>query len=97
MLSKGEKIVGNVTVEDYAIDFYLTDSIGEVIFRYNKTLFRSFNFTSTKKESYTLHFLNLNQDDDTVATINYSIQRAPLVIDWEGIYFGHIDWGVYSR
>jgi len=67
-----DEVVGNVTVSNGSIDFYITNPSGTILFYSNETAFESFKFTAKQNGTYIMHLLNPTQENVT-ATLNYGI------------------------
>ena len=81
-LSEGDKVSGSITVSggtDNDIDFYVTDSNGNTILRYNRVTQTSFSFTASTTGTYTMHFDNsFSIFSSKSVTLGYTVSKAIL-------------------
>jgi len=73
-LNISEGAVGNVSVENGFVDFYITSPSGLVILCYNKIAFESFNFTAEENGTYTMHLANNNQEASVSVLLYYVVK-----------------------
>jgi hypothetical protein len=68
-----DEVVGNVSISNGLIDFYVTNPSGIPIFCYNKTAFETFKFTAEQNGTYIMHFVNVENIENVTVTLSYSI------------------------
>jgi hypothetical protein len=73
VLDVSDSAVGNVSIDNGLIDFYVTNPSGHSILRYNSTTFELFNFTAVEKGAYTMHFANANQEGNVTVLLSYCV------------------------
>lgn len=70
-LGVSDSIVGNVSVCNGRIDFYILDPSGVTILCCNKTSFESFNLTAKEKGVYTIHLVNNYEAGNVTILLDY--------------------------
>jgi hypothetical protein len=85
-LNVSDSALGDISVNNGPIDFYVTSPSELVILCYNDTAFTSFNFTAEEEGTYTMHLANTNQAGNVTVLLSYGVNlsRAAQV----GINFG---------
>lgn len=78
-LDISDSAVGNVSVGDGLIDFYVTSPSGLIILCYNDTAFKPFNFTAEEKGNYAMHLANSNQEGNVTVLLSYSLKLNVVV------------------
>jgi hypothetical protein len=82
VLDVSDSAVGNVSIDNGLIDFYVTNPSGHSILRYNSTTFELFNFTAVEKGAYTMHFANANLGTSTGVANVLGSPVLPVPFDW---------------
>ena len=81
-LSEGNKVSGSITVSGGSgndIDFYVTDSNGNTILRYDRATQTSFSFTASTTGTYTMHFDNrFSIFSSKSVTLDYTVSKPIL-------------------
>lgn len=72
-LASPDNVVGNMSVNNGFVDFYVTDPSYDFIYQSNRTSFDSFNFTASESGTYVMHFANKYQSGDVNLTLSYGI------------------------
>jgi len=78
-LGISDGVVGNVSVSDGVIDFYVTSPSGFVLLWYKKTSFDTFNFTAEENGIYTMHLANTNLAENVTVILNYAVNFVIVV------------------
>jgi hypothetical protein len=68
-----DEVVGNISVSNGLIDFYVRNPSGILLFCYNNTAFETFNFTAEENGNYTIHLANTNMSENVTVTLEYGI------------------------
>ena len=89
-LSEGDKVSGSITVSGGSgndIDFYVTDSNGNTILRYDRATQTSFSFAASTTGTYTMHFDNsFSIFSSKSVTLDHTITKAILGLAPELFY-----------
>jgi hypothetical protein len=72
-LASPDNVVGNMTVNDGFVDFFVTNPSYDIVYQRNRTSFDSFNFTANESGVYVMHFVNKYQSGDVNVTLGYGI------------------------
>lgn len=72
-LASPDNVVGNMTVNDGFVDFFVTNPSYDIVYQRNRTSFDSFNFTANESGVYVMHFVNKYQSGDVNVTLSYGI------------------------
>jgi hypothetical protein len=70
-LAPPDNVVGNMSVSDGFVDFFVTNPSYDIVYRSLKTSFDSFNFTANESGIYVMHFVNKYQSGDVNVTLYY--------------------------
>ena len=76
--------LGNLSVVDGFVDFYVTSPSGVILICYNKTALNSFNFAAMENGTYVLHLRNISPTNNVTATLNYGV-------NWQVVLHGEIN------
>lgn len=68
-----DEIIGNISVQDGFVDFYVYNPSGGALLFYNQTSGTSFNFTVSENGNYTFCFINSLEQDPVTVFLNYGI------------------------
>jgi len=72
-LTVQDSVVGNLSVGNGVIDFYVTNPSEGIVFYYDKTTYANFTFNASEDGNYTFHFINLNSSEGVTVTMIYSV------------------------
>lgn len=85
-LGVSDEVVGNLSVSNGFIDFYITSPSGVVLLCYNHTVFNTFSFTAEEKGVFVFHLANTYQTENVEVILNYGVNFK--VVLQEQINFG---------
>jgi len=72
-LSPPDSAVGNFTVSNGSVDFFVTNPSYDIVYQSLKTSFEIFNFTANESGIYVMHFVNKYQSEDVNLTLSYGL------------------------
>lgn len=72
-LSPSDNVVGNMSVSNGFVDFFVTNPSYDIVHQSKKTSFDSFNFTANESGVYVMHFVNKYQLEDVNVTLSYGL------------------------
>lgn len=71
-LAPPDNVVGNMSVNNGFVDFFVTNPSYDIVYQSLKTSFDSFNFTANESGIYVMHFVNKYQSEDVNLTLYYA-------------------------
>jgi len=72
-LTESDEVIGNVSVSNGFIDFYVTSPSGVVLLCWNQTAFDTFSFVAKEDGLFIIHLANTHQAENVEVTLNYNI------------------------
>ena len=72
-LSNPDNVVGNISICNGFVDFFVTNPSYDIVYQSSKTSFDSFNFTANENGTYVIHVVNRYQFEAVNVTLFYHI------------------------
>jgi hypothetical protein len=82
------EVVGDLSVTNGSIDFWITSPSGVVLLYYKKIVNSSFSFVAKENGNYTMHLSNSYLTQNVTATLNYGVNMNITVVDNVGASTG---------
>jgi hypothetical protein len=70
-LAPPDNVVGNMSVSNGFVDFFVTNPSYDIVYQNLKTSFDNFNFAANESGIYVMHFVNRYQSGDVNVTLCY--------------------------
>lgn len=72
-LTSPDRVIGNMSVQDGFVEFYITSPTGRIVFCHNQTADADFDFIAQETGNYTFHFINSLLTENATVVLNYRV------------------------
>jgi len=78
-LTPPDSVVGNMSVDNGFVDFFVTNPSYDIVFESRKTSFSNFSITANESGTYVMHFVNKYQAEDVNVSLSYGYNFSVVI------------------